>query len=96
MALPGVRPEQVDMYIGQRQALLEQGLAAPPFPFGQGFAANAANTFSIQVEAILGDNARFSRQVVARLGGSFNEPATILAWRSLLPGSGRDVATRRQ
>jgi hypothetical protein len=81
MAIPGASPEQVDTFFGQRKVLLEQGLPAPTFPFGQGFAANAANTFSIQVEAFLSDNVRFSRHAVARLSGSLSEPLTILAWR---------------
>jgi general secretion pathway protein K len=83
LALPGATPEQVDAFIEQRRALLEQGLPPPPFPAAQGFSAAAlGSTFSIQVETVLRDNTRFLREAVVRLASSAQEPLTILAWRS--------------
>ena len=83
LALPGATPEQVDYFLGQRRILLDQGLPAPPFPGVQGLSADASGSaFSIQVEALLGDNVRFSREAVVRLTGDIREPVTVLAWRA--------------
>ena len=87
LALPGATPEQVDAYVEQRQSLLEQGLPVPPFAGGQGFSASVqTSTYSIQVEAVLGDNIRFLRGAVARLNNNAQEAPAILAWRSLATG----------
>lgn len=83
LALPGAVPEQVDAFVAQRQALLQQGQAAPPFPAAQGFATQpTASTYSIQVEVALGDNARFFRQAVVRMTRKLADPVTFLAWRA--------------
>jgi general secretion pathway protein K len=84
LALPGTTPEQVDLFIEQRRMLLEQGLPAPPFGVGQGLAAATAGAYSIQVDVLMGDNVRFSRQAVARLTGNPKDPVAILAWRTPL------------
>lgn len=94
LALPNTTPEQVDSYISQRIILLEQGLPAPPFAPAQGFSTGtSAGAFSIQVEAVLSDNARFSRQAVVRLTGSPSEPVSFLAWRA--PSLTSDAPTVR-
>jgi general secretion pathway protein K len=95
LALPEATPEQVDIFIAQRRTLLEQGLPAPPFPLAQGFsAAIAGATFSVQVEAVLGDNTRFLREAVVRLTGGAQQPPTILAWRApAVAGSPTAAAT---
>jgi general secretion pathway protein K len=95
LALPGATPEQVDAFMEQRRALVEQGLPAPPFPAAQVFSAAAlGSTFSIQVDAVLRDNTRFLREAVVRLTGSAQEPPTILAWRSpAVAGSPASAAT---
>jgi general secretion pathway protein K len=83
LAIPGATPEQVDLFIEQRRMLLEQGLPAPPFGAGQAVAATTG-AYSIQVEAVMGDNVRFSRQAVARFTGNSKDPVAILAWRTPL------------
>lgn len=85
LALPGATPEAVDQFISQRQALVEQGLPAPPFTIAstQGYATGTTgSTISIQVEAILSDNTRFLRDAVVRLMFGAPEPMAILAWRA--------------
>ena len=96
LALPGATPAQVDLFLQQRQALLDQGLPAPPFPGAQGFSANASgSTFSVQVEAVLGDNARFSREAVVRMTANAKDPMMILAWRAPAGTLGRGAAAPR-
>ena len=83
LALPGATPEQVDFFLEQRRILLEQGLPVPVFPAAQGLASGAIGlVFSIQVEVVLSDNARFSREAVVRLTGNVREPVAVLAWRA--------------
>ena len=83
LALPGATPEQVDVFLEQRWILLEQGLPAPAFPGVQGLSAGAiGSVFSIQVEAVVSGNARFSRAAVVRLTGNLKEPVAVLAWRA--------------
>lgn len=83
LALPGATAEQVDLFLEQRRILLEQGLPAPAFPGAQGLAAGAVGSvFSIQVEAVLGDNARFFREAVVRLTADIKAPVAVLAWRA--------------
>lgn len=83
LALPGATAEQVDLFLEQRRILLEQGLPAPAFPGAQGLAAGAVGSvFSIQAEAVLGDNARFFREAVVRLTADIRAPVAVLAWRA--------------
>lgn len=83
LALPGATPEQVDVFLEQRRILLDQGLPVPAFPGVQGLSAGAiVSVFSIQVEAVLGDNVRFFREAVVRLTGNLKEPVAVLDWRS--------------
>ena len=83
LALPGTTPEQVDIFLGQRQTLLEQGLPAPVFPGIQPLSSGATGSvFSIQVEVVLSDNVRFFREAVVRLTGNIKEPVMVLAWRA--------------
>ena len=89
LALPGATPEQVDAFLEQRRILLDQGLPAPAVPGVQGLSAGAiVSAFSIQVEAVLGDNARFFRAAVVRLTGNPREPVAILDWRAPTEYSG--------
>ena len=83
LGMPGATPEMVDTYLDQRQAALATGLPPPPFPPAQGFSGRGnANTFSIQVIAVLRDNARFFREAVVRLTGNVKDPVVFLAWRN--------------
>lgn len=83
LALPGATAEQVDLYLEQRQTLLEQGLPAPPFPGAEGMTGGGdTSVFTIQVDAILRDNARFLRESVVRLTADPSEPVMILTWRA--------------
>ena len=83
LGMPGATPEMVDAYLEQRQAALDTGLPPPPFPPAQAFSGRGnANTFSIQVIAVLRDNIRFFREAVVRLTGNVKEPVVFLAWRS--------------
>jgi general secretion pathway protein K len=83
LALPGASPELVDVYLGLRRAALDQGLPVPIFSVAQALSAGAlGSVFSIQVEAVLGHNTRFSREAVVRLTGNIKEPVAVLAWRA--------------
>ena len=94
LALPGATPEQVDIFVEQRRILLEQGLPSPAFPGVQGLSAGSTGqVFSIQVEAVMSDNARFFREAVVRLTGNLKEPVAVLAWRTPTANFG-SVATR--
>ena len=80
LAIPGTTPEEVDAYIEQRSAALQQQLPVPPFALAQGFQSGiVGSVFGIQVKAELSDNTRFFREAVVRLGGGSS--ATVLAWR---------------
>lgn len=95
LAIPNATPQLVDLFVEERKAFLEQGLSAPPFPIAHEFVAAAVgSTFSVYVEAVLGDKIRFAREAVVRLDGNVQERPTILAWRSLAAvGSSLAVAT---
>lgn len=83
LALPGATPELVDAFIAQRQAAWTQGQPSPPFTAGQAItAASTSTSFSIQAEAVLGDNTRFLREAVVRLTGDPRSPFVFLAWRA--------------
>lgn len=83
LALPGATPELVDAYIEQKRAAWAQGQPSPPFTFGQAVTASSTSTtFSIQAEAVLGDNTRFLREAVVRLTGDPRSPYVVLAWRA--------------
>jgi general secretion pathway protein K len=83
LAVPGATAESVDGYLAQRHALLTQKLPVPPPPFSPIAAApKRGDTFSIQVLAVLGDNAAFFREAVVRLTRNPREPYVILAWRA--------------
>jgi general secretion pathway protein K len=81
LALPGATREQVTWYVDQRQFMLERGLPPPPFPLVQGI-GTPISFYSIQVVAVLGDNARFYREGVVRLTGNPSDPFVFLAWRA--------------
>ena len=90
VALPGIAAEQVDSYLAERQALLEQGLPVPEAPFASAFSARPmGDTFSIQVHAVLGDNTAFFREAVAQVTSNPKAPVVILAWRA--PAGGQDI-----
>lgn len=91
LALPGATPELVDAYVAQRQSLLAQGLPAPAPPFASAMSAGRlGDTFSIQVLAVLSDNATFFREAVVRVTPNPSAPFVILAWRA--PKSGLGIA----
>lgn len=93
LALPGATPESVDAYVAQRQALLAQGLPAPTPPFAPPVSASRlGDTFSIQVHAVLGDNATFFREAVVRITPNPSAPFVILAWRTPRNGLGISAA----
>lgn len=83
MALPGVTADQVDPYVAQRRSFQEQGIPVAPFPAAQAFSAGpTGSAYSIQVDVVLRDNTRFSREAVVRVAAGAEQPVTILAWRS--------------
>lgn len=83
LALPNATQSEVDLFVQQRQELLEQGLPAHPFGPAQSLTASPDGaTFSIHVGVELGDNTRFYRQAVVRLTGSPIDPVGFLAWRA--------------
>lgn len=99
MALPSATKEQVDMYLDQRQLLLDQGLQVPAAPFAQPYSTSRqGNTFSVQVHAVLGDTANFFREAIVQVTHNPKEPVVILSWRALRVGHdslGRDVSDQQ-
>jgi len=93
MALPGATPDQVNAYVGQRQTSLAQGVPAPGIAFAQGSPGRrVGDTFTIQVHAVLGENAaHFFREAVVQIKRTPKEPVIFLAWRS--PPVGPDVTS---
>jgi general secretion pathway protein K len=88
LALPGATPEEVDAFLEQRQARLAQGMPVVVPAFAQAWLAPpVADTFSIQVQAVLGDNTAFFREAVVQMAGNIRDPAVVLAWRSLPAGN---------
>jgi general secretion pathway protein K len=85
LALPDATVDQVDAYVARRDSLLAQGLPVPAATFAQTSATQPiGNAFSIQVDAIFGDNTRFLREAVV-FTAALNPkmPVVILAWRTL-------------
>lgn len=83
LAFPGSSSEQVDVFLRQRQTLLEQGLPSPPFPLAQELSSQATGSaYGIQVDVVLSDNARFIRRAVVRMAGNLADPVTVVAWRA--------------
>jgi general secretion pathway protein K len=85
MALPDANQATVEAYLAQRESLLTQGLPVPMAAFAQASRENLlGNTFSIQVDAVLGDNTHFLREaVVFTASRDPKAPVAILAWRTL-------------
>lgn len=93
LAIPGATADQVDLFLQQRKVLLDQGLPVPAFPGAQGYSSAATGSaYSIQVEAVLSDNARFLREAVVRVTGNPREPVTFLAWRAPTGNFGQEAA----
>ncbi|MBI3148310.1 MAG: general secretion pathway protein GspK [Betaproteobacteria bacterium] len=81
LALPGATPEQVAIYVAQRQEALASGAPVPPFPAAAAFAAGESAAFQVRAEARTGDGVLFVREAVVRLTGNLRQPPIFMIWR---------------
>lgn len=82
-ALPGASRDWAQSYIDLRRQALADGQPVPPVPAHIGGAGKRlSDTFTIQVDVKLGENARFAREAVVRTTPNAKKPAIILSWRS--------------
>lgn len=85
LALPGVTPAQVELFLAQRQAALEQGLPMPVLP-GYGSAnPEAASTLHVRVDIPVSAQTAYVHEVVVRITnatGPQSMPYAILAWHT--------------
>lgn len=81
LALPGVTPAQVELFLAQRQAALEQGLPMPVLP-GYGSASpQAASTLHVRVDIPVSAQTAYVHEVVVRITNA-TVPYSILAWHT--------------
>ncbi len=85
LALPGVTPAQVELFLAQRQAALDQGLPMPVLP-GYGSAnPQAAGTLHVRVDIPVSAKTTTVHEVVVRITnatGPATLPYAILAWHT--------------
>lgn len=90
LALPGVTPEAVDAYIGQRKEAAASKLPAPPFPGAQGFISGAVPVWRIRAEAVMPDGVTFVRDAVLRPSADPKRPLVALLWQEGSRGAPAD------
>jgi len=81
LSIPGVTPETVDAYIGQRRDALANKLPVPPFPAAQAFAARPAAVWRIRAQATMPDGVTFVREAVVRPSPDPRQPVLALLWQ---------------
>ena len=83
LAIPGVTPEQVDFYLGERERAREEGRALPVFTAAGPYATYAqATAVTVRAEVRLERGITVRREAVAALTPQFpRRPWTLLAWR---------------
>ena len=86
LAIPGVTPEQVDFYLGERERAREEGRALPVFAAAGPYATYAqATAVTVRAEVRLERGITVRREAVAALTPQFpRRPWTMLAWREIL------------
>ena len=85
LAMPGAAPEEVDVYLAQRDALRAENLPVPAFPpavpFSSGMEGGVA-VYNLKAMARLPDDTRFVRQAVARVATRDSKhPFLFLDWK---------------
>jgi general secretion pathway protein K len=93
LAIPGVTPEQVDQYLGERERARAEGRAMPVFTAAGAYATYAqATSITVRAEVELERGISITREAVAMLTPQFpRRPWTLLAWREV----SRDQDARR-
>ncbi len=93
LAVPGVTPEQVDQYLGERELARAEGRAMPVFTAAGAYATYAqATAITVRAEVQLERGITVTREAVAMLTPQFaRRPWTLLAWREV----SRDQDARR-
>jgi general secretion pathway protein K len=85
LAIPGVTPEQVDLYLGERERARAEGRAMPVFTAAGAYATYAqATAITVRAEVLLERGIAVTREAVAVLTPQFpRRPWTLLAWREV-------------
>jgi general secretion pathway protein K len=85
LAVPGVTPEQVDFYLGERERARAEGRAMPVFTAAGAYATYAqATAITVRAEVLLERGIAVTREAVAVLTPQFpRRPWTLLAWREV-------------
>jgi general secretion pathway protein K len=85
LAIPGVTPEQVDLYLGDRERARAEGRALPVFTAAGAYATYAqATAITARAEVQLERGITVQREAVAVLTPQFpRRPWTLLAWREV-------------
>jgi general secretion pathway protein K len=85
LAVPGVTPEQVDLYLGDRERARAEGRAPPVFTAAGAYATYAqATAITARVEVQLERGITVQREAVAVLTPQYpRRPWTLLAWREI-------------
>ena len=93
LAIPGVTPEQVDQYLGERERARAEGRAMPVFTAAGAYATYAqATSITVRAEVELERGISITREAVAMLTPQYpRRPWTLLAWREV----SRDQDARR-
>lgn len=93
LAVPGVTPEQVDQYLGERELARSEGRAMPVFTAAGAYATYAqATAITVRADVQLERGITVTREAVAMLTPQFaRRPSTLLAWREV----SRDQDARR-
>lgn len=91
LAIPGVTPAAVDVYLTQRRDALEQKLPVPPFAPAQAFLAGAAPVWRIHAEATMPDGVTFVRDAVVRPSMDPRRPLIAFLWQEGMRAPGPDL-----
>jgi general secretion pathway protein K len=85
LTIPGVTPEQVDLYLGERERARGEGRALPVFTAAGAYATYAqATSVTVRAEVQLERGITVRREAVAVLTPQFpRRPWTLLAWREV-------------
>ena len=81
LALPGITPEEVDVFISARREALASRLPVPPLAAAQGLGASPSPVWRVHVEARLPDGVTFARDAVVRPLADPQRPLVVLLWQ---------------
>ncbi len=93
LAIPGVTPATVDVYLTQRRDALEQKLPVPPFPPAQAYLAGAVPVWRIHAEATMPDGVTFVRDAVVRPSMDPRRPLIAFLWQEGTRAPSIDLTT---